>query len=63
MGSISITGSTSLAPNWLPQYTYMSDLEAVVSNTLLLTQHPSFMCLSTYSLYFPGAHKAVKQTN
>lgn len=49
--------------NWQAVYAYMSDLRAVVSNTLLLTQQPSSMRLSPYSLYFPGVHTAIKQTN
>lgn len=61
MGSISITVSLTNANRLALQYT--SDLRVVVSNTLLLTQHPSSVPLSSYFLYFPGVHKAIKQTN
>lgn len=66
-GSISITVSASPAPiGWLPQYTSVSDLEAVLSKTLLLSQHPRIpaACAAvTRSLYFPGVHKAMEATN
>lgn len=53
-GSISITGSPLSNASRLPQYTNVSDLEAVVSNTLLLSQHPSALHTSVRSLFiFP----------